>query len=259
MKTTMKVAITTLSSILLLGSMNFAAEAASSPAVSNLTLKTAAAKPKAENEGEKLQKEEEARINKLLEKNPDDTYMVYVSNELTKRKGLEVFGMGNGHPEFTAYEDYLKKASTLKEAAPQQPVDLPDGYSFAEGKIIGPYSSEYEAEMKAEAKKLGKQIYSKKINWTHTNLIVLKYTNGEDYIELMSSRLDKEDKKQKGYTYRSAKEAVKKDPKLEKQFIKNWLSWNEQGKGFSISTNPGNPLTKDELIKLAKTMVLSNK
>ncbi|MCM3338016.1 hypothetical protein M3650_05035 [Paenibacillus sp. MER TA 81-3] len=52
MKTTTKLAIAILSSILLLGSMNLAAGAAPAHAVSDNALKTAAAKPKAESEGE---------------------------------------------------------------------------------------------------------------------------------------------------------------------------------------------------------------
>lgn len=68
MKMTMKLAIATLSGFLLFGSMNLAAEAASSRSISDITLKTAAAKPKTMTEGEKLEKAERERINKLLRK-----------------------------------------------------------------------------------------------------------------------------------------------------------------------------------------------
>jgi hypothetical protein len=250
MKTGVKVTIAALSSVLLLGSMNFTAEAAPSKSV-----KTAAAKPQAVNKAEQLEKEEIARINKLLEENPDDSYMVYVSNELTKGKGLETFAMGNIYPEYTTYEDYWIKASTLKEPIPKQPDGLPEGYSFAEGKIIGPNSGDYQKEMKAEAKKLGKQIYSKKINWTTTNLITLKYKNGDNYIQLQSTRLASKDNKQKGYTYLTAEEMKKKNPKSSEKYISNTLSLIENDKAFAITTNPGNPSTKDDLIKLAKTAV----
>ncbi|BFH62878.1 hypothetical protein [Paenibacillus azoreducens] len=250
MKTASKVAVVALSSILLLGSsVNFAVEAAPNKSANAAAEK----KPQAENKGEQLQKAEIDRISKLLEANPDDSYMVFVSNELTKRKGMETFAMGNTMPEYTSYEDYWKKASTLTEPAPKQPEGLPEGYSFAGAKIVGPYSGDYDKEMKAEAKKLGKQIYSKKINWTTTNFIQLEYKNGDDYILISSTRLDPQSKRHKGYVYESAEETRKKNPKLEEEFVTNSVVWTENNKGLAIQTNPGNPITKEELIKLAKT------
>ncbi|MDR0271174.1 hypothetical protein [Paenibacillus sp.] len=250
MKTASKVAIATLSSILLLGSsVNLAVEAAPNKPANAAAEK----KPQGENKGEQLQKAEIDRISKLLEANPDDSYMVFVSNELTGGKGMETFEIGNTTPEYTSYEDYWKKASTLTEPAPKQPDGLPEGYSFAEAKIVGPYSGVYNKEMKEEAKKLGKQIYSKKINWTTTNHIQLKYKKGEDYILISSSRLDTQDKRHKGYVYQSAEETRKKNPKQEKEYITNSVFWTENNKGLAIQTNQGNPITKEELIKLAKT------
>ncbi|MCY9517512.1 DUF4367 domain-containing protein [Paenibacillus apiarius] len=255
MKNTTKLVIATLSSILLFSSMNLAVEAAPSRAVSELTMKTAAADTKAASEGEKLEKEEQARIAELLEKNPDDTYMVYVSKEVSKRKNAKVYSMGNPFPKFDTYEDYQKKASTLKDTVLQQPADLPEGYQFVTAGIAGPYSTDYTKELEAEAKKLGKKIYSKKINWTRANGIVLEYANGENQLFLEYKRFDpKESADQKGYSYESAEEMKKKYPHLEKEDLKNTLLWFEKGKQFTIVTNPGNPLTKDELIKLAKTM-----
>ncbi|MCM3341166.1 hypothetical protein M3650_21660 [Paenibacillus sp. MER TA 81-3] len=260
MKNTTKLVIATLSSILLFSSMNLAVEAASTQSVSDRAVKTAAVKPKAENEGEKLEKEEQARIAELLEKNPDDTYMVYVSNEVTKQKKAKVYSMGNSFPKFDTYKDYQKKASTLKDTVLKQPADLPEGYQFVTAGITGPYSTEYTKEMEAEAKKLGKKIYSKKINWTRANGIVLEYANGENQLFLEYKRLDpKQPVKQKGYVYESAEEVRKKYPKLGVEYTNNTLYWFEKGKQFTIVTNPDNPLTKEDLIKLAKTMVLSNK
>lgn len=246
MNKSMKITVAALSGLLMLGSMNVASEAA--PGTSG---STAAAVSKVE----QLEKEETARINKLLEDNPDDTYMVYVSNELTKGKRLETFAMGNTHPEYNTYEDYWKKASTLQEPVLKQPKNLPENYRFVSGEIVGPYSSEYHNEMKAEAKKLKKQVHSKKVNWTKSNMILLHYKNGTHYIKFQSARLDPKDKKQKGYTYITAEELKKKYPKLGKKFITNTLSWIENGKSFSISTNPGNPLKEEDLIKMAKTVV----
>ncbi|BFH62891.1 hypothetical protein [Paenibacillus azoreducens] len=252
MNTGMKITIAALSSMLLLGgSANFVAGAApAAPA------KTAEQQTKAANKADQLEKEEIARINKLLEQNPDDSYMVFVSNELTKKKGLETFSMGNIMPEFNTYEDYLKKASTLEGTVLQQPTGLPEGYSFSIGKIMGPYSSAFTEEMRAEAKKLGKQIYSKKVNWKHAQYINLEYKNGNDSIIFGYHRLDeKENQEQKGYSYQTAEEFLKKYPKFDKNEVKNTLVWFEKGKQFTIKTNPGNPLTKEDLIKLAETMV----
>ena len=250
-----KIAITALSSILLLGSsMNLMAEAAPSSYLSDIGLKTSATKTQSEGEKERLEKEEIARITALLEKNPDDTYVTYSSFQ---PKGQEVWGysdywMGKGYDK---YEEYMKKAASLKEATPQQPDGLPKGYAFAKAYIEGPYGSEYKAEMKAEAEKLGKKVYSKKVDWTSTNLIQLTYTNGEDYIELYSGRIQEKSMKEKEYTYKSYKDMKKQYPQLDDKIMVNRLSWNENGKSFSIQTNPGNPLTKEDLIKPAKTMV----
>ncbi|MBG9737204.1 hypothetical protein [Paenibacillus alvei] len=256
MKMMMKLAMATISGILLFGSMNLATEAASSRLISDITLKSAAAKPKAMSEGEKLEKAEQERIEKLLEKNPDDTYMVYISNEVAKQKKAMVYSMGNPFPKFDTYEGYQKKASTLKDTVLQQPVDLPEGYQFVSAQIGGPYSTHYAKEMEAEAKKLGKKIYSKKINWTSANAIEIEYASGKHKLKLGFSRLDpKQPVKQKGYVYESAEEMRKNSPKLGEENINNILLWAEKGKQFSIVTNPGNPLTKEDLIKLAKTMV----
>lgn len=246
MKKSMKVTVAAISGALMLGAMNFAAEAAPENFVS-----TSAAVSKAE----QLEKEEIAKIYKLLEANPNDAYMVYVSNELIKGRGFETFTMGNVHPKYSTYDDYWKKASTLKEAVPKQPNDLPENYSFVSAEIVGPYSSDYHNEMKAEAKKLKKQIHFKKVNWVKSNLISLQYKNGTHYINFQSSRLDSKDKKPKGYVHITAEEMKKKYPKLGKEYITNTLSWIENGKSFSITTDPGNPLTKEDLIKMAKTVV----
>ncbi|MDR0271186.1 hypothetical protein [Paenibacillus sp.] len=252
MNTGMKFTIAALSSMLLLGgSVNFVAGAApAAPA------KTAVEQTKSDRKVDQLKKEEIARINKLLEQNPDDSYIVFVSNELTKKKGLETFAMGNIRPEFSTYEDYLKKASTLEGTVLQQPTGLPEGYSFSKGNMMGLYSSAFTEEMRAEAKKLGKQIYSKKIDWKHAQVIDLEYKNGNDSINLGYYSLDEKEKiEQKGYSYQTAEELLKKYPKLDKNEVQNTLVWFEKGKQFTIKTNPGNPLSKENLIKLAETMV----
>ncbi|WP_019418954.1 M56 family metallopeptidase [Paenibacillus sp. OSY-SE] len=228
-------------------------DAASSPAVNEIALETTAAKPKAE--GKKLEEEEKGRIAKLLEKNPDDTYIVYASNEV--KGGLPVEGfslsefylMGSPSPSFDTYEAYLKRASALKEAVPQQPADLPDGYIFSNAEIDNVFTSKDFAPVKAEAKKLGKQVYSKKMNITKSDHISLTYTKGEDFINITNFHWDEKDLEE----YKKRKE---KEYSYTNHEGKNYLSWRQNGKSFQIVTNPSNPLTKDELIQLAKTAVL---
>ncbi|WP_430111025.1 hypothetical protein [Paenibacillus sp. B1-33] len=252
MKMMMKLGLATISGILLFGSMNLPVGAAPAHAVSDIAMKTAAAEPKAMSEGDKLEEAEKTKLDKLLEKNPHDMYLIYSSSQ---QKGFEVFGYGNFRPRYEKYEDYEELLDVMKEPAPQKPADLPEGYAFKEVFIVGPYPNDYAAAMKAEAKKLGKKVYSKKLEWKDTNFIQLHFVNGKDYIQFSSRRIEEKDKKQKGFVYKTAADMKKENPKLDPKFIGNLLSWHEQSKGFSISTNPGNPLTEEDLIKLAKTMV----
>ncbi|UHA73338.1 hypothetical protein [Paenibacillus sp. 481] len=270
MKTASTVAITALSSILLLGSsMNLTAEAAPSRAANDITSKMATATATASTEGEKLAQEEKDRINKLLEQNPYDTYVLYVSNELKKVKehvptgsvsSSEVTVMGDQSPSFDTYEAYIKRASALKEAVPQQPTGLPEGYTLSKASIFRVITPKEIAAIKAEAKKLGKQVYSKPFKKTSIH-ILLTYTNGEDYIALSSYQHDENEKIDRGksYRYKSAKDMQKERPNLKGQIAevtyRNFVNWYMDGKSFQIETNSGNPLTKEDLIKLAKTAV----
>lgn len=252
MKMKTKIAIATLCSILLFGSMHLMSGTESAHALSGINLKTAATNPTGANEGEKLEQAEKAKLDKLLEKNPCDMYLIYSSFQ---PKGFEVFGYGNFNPRYEKYEDYKKLLRVMKEPAPQKPADLSKSYTFDGVIVVPPYTNEYAAAMQAEAKKLGKKVYSKKLEWKDTNMIQLRFVNGKDYIQFSSYRIEEMDKKEKGFVYKTAADVKKENPKLDPKFISNTLSWYEQGKGFSITTNPENLLTKEELIKLTKTMV----
>ncbi|KJB86417.1 hypothetical protein AZ66_19000 [Paenibacillus sp. E194] len=252
MNTKMKIAIASQCSILLFGSMHLMSGTASDHAISGISLKVAATKPMAANEGEKLEQAEKAKLDKLLEKNPCDMYLIYSSYQ---PKGFEVFGYGNFNPRYEKYEDYEKLLRVMKEPAPQKPADLSKNYTFEGVIVAAPYTNEYAAALQAEAKKLGKKIYSKKLEWKDTNMIQLRFVNGKDYIQFSSYRIEEMDKNQNGYVYIAAADVKKKNPKLDPKFITTSLNWYEQGKGFSISTNAENSLTKEDLIKLATTMV----
>ncbi|WP_414813088.1 hypothetical protein [Paenibacillus alvei] len=113
--------------------------------------------------------------------------------------------------------------------------------------------------MKAEAK--GKVVYSKKIEWDEAGMIRLEYANGKNKLVLSLRKIENgvEKKAKEGFQYESADEKAKENAKQPKNEIlpdiNNSLSWTEKGVSCTISTNPENPLTKEEMIKLAKTMI----
>ncbi|WP_231586921.1 hypothetical protein [Paenibacillus sp. E194] len=170
MKNTKKVTIATLCSILLLGSMSAAVQAASSQSSNSIALKTAAGKAPTDAEKKQMIEAEKARIVKL-KKNPGDVYLVYVSDK--KLNGDSEFMYYVEFPKFTKYEDYEKWTSKLKGAIVQEPEGMPEGYTFVKGVIQSPFSKKFEAQVKAEAK--GKVVYSKKMEWTEAGEIKLEY------------------------------------------------------------------------------------
>ncbi|WP_019421363.1 DUF4367 domain-containing protein [Paenibacillus sp. OSY-SE] len=242
MKNTMKVTIATLCSILLLGSMSAAVQAASSQSINSITLKTAAAKAPTDAEKKKMIEAEKARIVKI-KKNPGDVYLVYVSDK--KLNGDSEFLYYVEFPTFQKYEDYKKWTTKLKGAIVQEPEGMPEGYTFVKGVIQSPSSKQFEAQVKAEAK--GKVVYSKKMEWKEAGDIKLEYKKGKDNIILHMQTDYSEDKKTKEYKYESAADSLHTD--------RNQVTWSKNGKVFFISVNPGNSLTEEELVKLAKTMI----
>lgn len=121
---------------------------------------------------------------------------------------------------------------------------MPEGYTFVKGVIQSPFSKKFEAQVKAEAK--GKVVYSKKMEWTEAGEIKLEYKKGKDNIILHMQTDYSEDKEAKGYKYESA-DSLHTD--------RNQVTWSENGKIFFLSVNPENPLTEEDLMKLAKTMI----
>ncbi|WP_289356989.1 hypothetical protein [Paenibacillus sp. S-12] len=242
MKNTKKVTIATLCSILLLGSMSAAVQAASSQSSNSITLKTAAAKAPTDAEKKKLIEAEKARIVKL-KKNPGDVYLVYVSDK--KLNGGSEFLYYTNFPTFSKYEDYEKYSSKLMGPILQEPEGMPEGYSFVKGVIQNSFSKQFEAQVKAEAK--GKVVYSKKMEWTEAGEIKLEYKKGKDNIILHMQTDYSEEKEAKEYTYESAADSLHTD--------RNQVTWSENGKIFFLSVNPENPLTEEDLMKLATTMI----
>lgn len=250
MKMTSKLAIAALCGTLMFSSVNFAAEAAAKKSAIDYTVKGPSGEPK-------VLEDELARLHKLVEQNPGDAYGIFIDNEKTKSKGQEIIFTGYVAPSFEAYENYLKKATELKGTVLVEPTNLPEGYSFTKAEIRCPYSPQFKNDLRAEAKKKGAAVLSKKYEWTEAGRIVLNYMNGEDTLLLEYIALgSKASPAQKGYHYQTAEEARQKlQPEYRNSPQQNTLLWTEQGKQFRIMTNEGNTLTQDDLIKLAETMV----
>jgi len=250
MKMTSKLVIAAICGLLMFSYMNNATEAAPAKGTIDYTVKGPSGEPK-------VFEDELARLHKLVEQNPGDAYAVFIDNEKTKSKGQEIIFTGYVSPSFETYENYLKKATDLKGTVLVEPTNLPEGYSFTKAEIRCPYSLQFKNDLRAEAKKKGAAVLSKKYEWTEAGQIVLKYMNGEDTLLLEYIALgSKASPAQKGYHYQTAEEARQKlQPEYRDSPQQNTLLWTEQGKQFRIITNEGNTLTQEDLIKLAETMV----
>ncbi|WP_052759550.1 DUF4367 domain-containing protein [Paenibacillus sp. DMB20] len=158
--------------------------------------------------------------------------------------------------QFKTYEDYLNQAGMLKGPTLIKPEGLPEGYKFVKGNIQPPTvanKDKYEKEVKAEAK--GKAAHFKKIEWKEIGEINLEFANGKDNLRMQVSYKINKDKPNSEYRYYTPEdydaETVKKFPDL----ARNTLVWSDEDHVYNITTNPGNPLTKEEMIKLAEEAV----
>ncbi|BFH17180.1 hypothetical protein WJ0W_006240 [Paenibacillus melissococcoides] len=256
MKNRTKAAIAATSCLLLFHSMHIAAEAAPANTAKEVTVLAAAKAPSAA-EKKKAVESEKAKYAKM-KKNPGDYYILYVSDK--SLNGGDHFSNYLNMYNFKSYEDYMKVASKLKTPALKRPDGLPEGYKFTKADIEPPilaYGDKYRKEVKAEAK--DKAAYLKLIKWTEAGQVDLEFKNGKDVVQLqfslMSAEIAKKHGKQKGYHFKAADEWDEETKKKHPQFVKNILSWTDNQYQFTISTNPENPLTKEELIELAESAV----
>ncbi|WP_289356144.1 hypothetical protein [Paenibacillus sp. S-12] len=254
MKMTSKLAIAAICGMLMFSCMNNAAEAAPAKSEIDYTVRDPSGEPK-------VLEDELARLNKLIEKNPGESYGIFIDNEKTKSQGSDVIFTGHVAPSYETYEDYLKKAADLKGVILVEPTNLPEGYSFAKAELLCPFSPQFKNDLRAEAKQKGAAVLSKKYEWTEAGQLVLEYKNGEDKLLLeYIARDSKASSAQKGYHYQTADEKRQKlKPEFRNSPQQNTLLWTEQGRQFRIITNEGNTLTKADLIKLAETMVRINR
>lgn len=227
MKAATKVAIATLSSILLMGSsVNLAAKAQSNEKAPKATVKKAAETAKSISAEEKKLIEDEIQRVKELAQESGDMYVLY--HKYPKlNSGFDISYWGGIH-EFTSYEDYLKKASTLKGSILKQPANLPKGYKFLTAVIEGPTEGKFVDEVRAEGKKSGKPIYVKKIDWKEAATIRLKYASGKDTLGFSKYTVDSKGSKKKGFF----------DDKLPAHVFPKYVFWYDGGKfEYSISTS----------------------
>jgi len=241
MKVASKVAIAALGSIVLLSSaMNLTVKGASSKSTEKAaTQKVTEKSPTAE---EKKFIEQEIKRVKELVKKTGDTYVLYHKYKALN-SGLDISYWGLTQ-EYTTYEDYLKKAKTLKGAILQEPSNLPKGYTFSKARVGGPVGGKFVDDLRAEGKKSGKPIYMKKMNWNEAEDIRLEYTNGDDTLAFNKYTVDTKDKNNKGYF----------DDKLPAKVFPKYVYWQDGGKfGYYISTSSG--IKREQKIEILKAAV----
>ncbi|MBD8499568.1 hypothetical protein [Paenibacillus arenosi] len=241
MNTVSKAAVAVLSGVLLLGSsMHFTAGVGSNKATQQQPVKKAAKSSQAIPEEDKQFIENELKRVKELSEKSGDMFILYHKYKVLN-SGLDLSFWGGTH-SYKTYEDYLKKASTLKGSIMQQPSNLPKGYTFSEALIEGPTEGKFVAEARAEGKKSGKPLYTKKIDWKEAASIRLKYTKGKNTIALSKFTLDKDSTKKKGYY----------EDELPKHIYPKYVYWQDDTFGYSISTTFDMPKKqKIEILKKA--------
>lgn len=176
---------------------------------------------------------------KELVKETGDTYVIYHKyKDLNSGLDLSFWGPTN---EFSSYEDYLKKASTLEGSIMQHPSNLPAGYTFSKAIIESPIEGKFINDLRAEGKKSDKPLYTKKLDWKEAATIRLKYTNGEDTLTLSKYTVDADDSKNNGFF----------DDDLPAHIFPKYVFWQDGSKfGYSISTS--SDIGREQKIEILK-------
>ncbi|TVX93398.1 hypothetical protein [Paenibacillus agilis] len=244
MKAASKAAIAVFSGVLLLGSTAyFTAEVSANDVTQQKPAKKASNASKStkaipEKDKEFIEKEMK-RVKELAEKSGDMYILYHKYKQLNS--GLDISYWGGIH-HYKTYEEYLKKASTLKGSILQQPAKLPKGYSLSEAKIEGPTEGKFVADVRAEGKKSEKPLYIKKIDWKEAATIRLKYTSGKETITFSKYMLDADSTKKKGFY----------EDELPAHIYPKYIYWQDDKFGYSISTTFAMPKKqKIELLKAA--------
>lgn len=191
-------------------------------------------------EDKKYIEAETNRVKKLSEETGDMYVLYHKYKDLNSGFDLSYWG---GIEKFTAYEDYLNRASTLEGSILKRPANLPEGYKFSKARIEGPTEGKFLDEVRAEGKESGKPIYAKKIDWKEAATIRLEYTNGKDTLVISKFMLDSEGSKKKGFF----------EDDFPAHIYPKYVFWHEDGFEYSISTTWD--MSKEQKIDILKAAV----
>ena len=251
MKIPVKAAVVATGIAMLFGSANMTEAATVHNSAQAVTAKAPAA---ADQKAVEAAKKELSQ--KLQQKNTGDLYLLYVSDKNLNggSEFLYYLDMFN----FTNYESYLNQATKLQGPVLQAPEGLPEGYEFVKGNIQPPVAknrAEYQKEVKAEAEAQGKGVHYKKFDWREMGEINLTFANGKDNLQMQVSHKIDKDKSSSEYRYYTSDDYDAETAKKHPEWVRNVLTWSDEDHVYNITTNPGNPLTKEDLIKFAETAV----
>ncbi|WP_339295626.1 M56 family metallopeptidase [Paenibacillus sp. FSL W7-1279] len=191
-------------------------------------------------EDKKYIEAETNRVKKLSEETGDMYVLYHKYKDLNSGFDLSYWG---GIEKFTAYEDYLNRASTLEGSILKRPANLPEGFKFSKARIEGPTEGKFLDEVRAEGKESGKPIYAKKIDWKEAATIRLEYTNGKDTLVISKFMLDSEGSKKKGFF----------EDDFPAHVYPKYVFWDEGGFEYSISTTWD--MTREQKIDMLKAAV----
>lgn len=191
-------------------------------------------------EDKKYIEAETNRVKKLSEETGDMYVLYHKYKDLNSGFDLSYWG---GIEKFTAYEDYLIRASTLEGSILKRPANLPEGFKFSKARIEGPTEGKFLDEVRAEGKESGKPIYAKKIDWKEAATIRLEYTNGKDTLVISKFMLDSEGSKKKGFF----------EDDFPAHVYPKYVFWHEGGFEYSISTTWD--MSREQKIDMLKAAV----
>ncbi|WP_339264888.1 M56 family metallopeptidase [Paenibacillus sp. FSL R5-0470] len=179
---------------------------------------------------------------KELVKETGDTYVIYHKYKaLNSGLDLSYWGLTK---EYASFDEYLQKAATLKGAVLQEPSNLPEGYTFSKARIGGPLGGKFIDDLRAEGKKSGKPVFTKKMDWKEADDIRLEYTNGKDTLAITKYTVDADGTKNNGFF----------DDDLPANVFPKYVFWQNGGKfGYSISTS--SDLSRQEKIEILKAAI----
>ncbi|MCG7407091.1 M56 family metallopeptidase [Paenibacillus sp. ACRRX] len=205
--------------------------------------KAAAAAKALTGEEKKFIEDETKRVKEL----PKETGVSYVMYHKYKdlNSGFDLSFWGGVSLEYTSYEDYLKNASVLKGPLVQEPNNLPKGYTFSKARIDGPTATEgkFIDDLRAEGKKSGKPLYTKKMEWNEAATLRLEYTNGKDTLTISRYMLDTGETDKKGFF----------EDNFPKHIYPKYVFWNTDQFEYSISTS--SDMSREQKIEILKAAV----